>query len=134
MAVFYLPVGQDPDETTTFTLDSIRYDFRVRYNQRLGNESLKPINNEIQEATKYDGWKLYISLAGQDPFIETPLKTSRDLLGQHRYKPFCPTGTLVLADITAVNAQDNPQYYYSPERVNFDELGTRFRLTYIDNT
>ena len=80
MAVFELPVGDDPDQTNTFTLDNKRYDLRIKYTQRLGNVS-------TGNPTKYDGWKLYVSLSGQDPFIETPLKTSRNLLEQHRYKP-----------------------------------------------
>lgn len=127
MAVFYLPVGNsDSDQTTTFTLDNERYDFRVRYNQREANSSAT--------STPYDGWRLYIGLAGQPPFIETPLKTSRDLLLPHRYKENCPSGRLFLADITAVVATEDPNYNYSPERVGFETLGRRYQLVYIDNT
>lgn len=126
--IFQLPVGnEDPDQTTTFSLDSggKRYDIRVKYNQRLGNVATS--------RTTYDAWKLYISLTGQEPFIETPLKTSRDLLASHRYKTDCPKGVLVLSDTAALLATSDPAYNYSPERVTFEELGTRFQLTYIEN-
>ena len=126
MAVYFLPVGNNPDQTTSFTLEGVRYDFRVRYNQRLTN-----VDTALPSA--YDGWQLYISLSGQNAFISTPLKTSRDLLISHRYKPDCPKGRLALMDTLAVYATQNKDYNYSPERVTYEGLGDRWQLVYVNN-
>ena len=40
----------------------------------------------------------------------------------------------MLTDFTAVNAEQDPSYNYSPERVDYEGLGKQFKLLYIDNT
>lgn len=124
MATFILPVGDNPDQTTRFTLTDVDYDFRIRYLQRLTNEA-------SGQNIKADEWVLEISRAGQPPFMQTSLKTNRDLLAIHRYKLDCPPGGLVLRD-TAADAAQFVGEAYSPERVTYEDLGSRFVLVYID--
>ena len=115
-------IESSPDKTyKNVFLDGVSYDIRIRYLQRLTNVATTPI--------KADEFTLELALAGGNPFLTTSLKTHRDILQPHRYKPECPKGILVLQDLTAIKSLITGGVYM-PERVSYETIGTRFILTY----
>ncbi|AUR86376.1 hypothetical protein NVP1084O_169 [Vibrio phage 1.084.O._10N.261.49.F5] len=116
-------VAPDPDKTYKVTLDGKSYNLRIKYLQRLTNEAT---GNPI----KADEFTISISLAGGEPFITTSLKTNRNILKMYRARENCPKGILMLRDYTADFNFANTGEGYTPERVSYSELGTRFILIY----
>lgn len=126
MAIYELPVTDDPNKIYRFTLGDRDYDLHIRYLQRLTNVA-------SGKNIKADEWVLKIAPTGKTPNIETSLKTNRNLLEMHRYKDTCPTGTLWLRDELAdAERAIDAGYYYSPERVTKEGLGGRWKLVYVD--
>ncbi len=114
-------ITPDPDKTYSVILDETSYDLRIKYNQRLTNESTTPV--------KADEFIIEISLAGGIPFITSSLKTNRNILEPYRSRVGCPQGTLMLRDYLA-DTTLSTTFRYTPERCTYEELGTRFILIY----
>lgn len=125
MAIKIIPLKQDADTTYKVILGSVTYDLRVRYNQRETNVAT---GNPI----KADEFEISLGLTGRTATIKSPLKTNRDILRQHRYKEDCPSGILVLRDLTADRSSAEGGLY-DPDRVGYDTLGTRYVLLYIED-
>lgn len=125
MTMYYLPCGGGSNINYSITLEGTTYQFNYRYLQR-------ETNLANMGGVYADEWRLYINTSGGDTILETPLKTNRNLLKPHYYKEDCPQGFLMLRDyLNDINYQDTG--VYSPERVDYDNLGKdkRFRLIYI---
>lgn len=126
MAIYELPVSDDPNKIYRFTLGDKDYDLHIRYLQRLTNVA-------NGQNIKADEWVLRIGPTGKTPDIETSLKTNRNLLEMHRYKDSCPLGLLELRDELAdAERSIDDGYNYSPERVTKEGLGGRWKLMYVD--
>lgn len=124
--LFEIPIEPSPDATYKVELESVVYDIRIRYNQRVTNK-----NSTLPE-TKADEFTISLAVSGEDPLFTTPLKTNRDLLRMFRYITDVPSGNLQLRDNSADNNLANGKYY-APERLTYDSLGTRFSLYYYGN-
>lgn len=123
---FEIVTTSTPDQVyKNVDLDSTSYDIRIRYLQRLTNVATTSISA--------DEFTLELSLAGDDPFLTTSLKTSRDVLAPFRYLDDCPQGILMLRDFTALKSLLTDGIYM-PERVSYDTIGSRFVLTYTPTT
>jgi hypothetical protein len=124
MSILYeIPLEVNPDASYKVGMNSQVYDLRIRYNQRTTNKSTTQVDA--------DEFTLSLALSGKEPLFTTPLKTNRDLLRIYRYIEGVPSGELQLRDTLAdQNLAQNK--YYSPERVSYDTLGTRFVLYYLD--
>ncbi len=116
-------LDQDPDRTYKVALGERNYDVRIKYLQRITNETTTPI--------LADQFTLEIGVSGADPFLIAPLKTNRNVLEQVRHRAECPEGTLMLRDNTADDSIINGGVY-RPERVGYDTIGERFSLQYYD--
>ena len=122
-----IPVSPDPDTSYIVSLDGVSYKIRLQYLQRLTNESYEGTWSNYTA----DQFMLHIGLSGEDGYpIMTSLKVNRDVLAPYHHRESCPSGTLMLRDLIADNTYLTGGSYI-PDRVTYDDLGTRYILTYM---
>lgn len=99
-----LECGDNPNETKSYTLEGIGFDFRFRWN------------------TRSECWHCYIGRKGQAPACKIKLVTGTNLLKPFEYSPNTPAGRLFLFDTLKTYG-----------KAGRDDLGIdkRFKLVYI---
>lgn len=124
MSGVVIPIVQDSNAAYPVILDGQSYVITVRYNQRL-------VNVSTSNPVSADEFELGLAIAGEPEIIRTPMKTNRDLLLPYKSRTGCPQGKLILRDMAA-DINKSQGKYYAPERVSYEELGSRFVLIYYN--
>ncbi len=104
MSVYSLPCGDTDYDTYKVTLESVAYEYTLRYN---GYD---------------DSFLCYWGASGSDPVVSFKLTTGRNLLTLYSYMTDIPKGWLFVLDTMSENG-----------RITHDEFGqdSRFQLIYI---
>ena len=104
MSIYSIPCNATDSDTYKVTLESVAYDFTIRYNA-------------------YDeAYTCFVGLTGQDPVCSFKLTNNRDLLKPYRYMSNVPQGKLFVFDSM-----------YDTGRIDHDSFGQgqRFQLIYV---